>query len=426
MHIRHTEPPTKRRNDWHTIRALLPYLWAYRGRAGLAILFLTLAKLANVGIPLALKDIVDYLNGAKGGSAGALALPMVLLLAYGLLRLGSSAFNELRDVVFARVRHGVMRRLSLKFLEHLHALSLRFHLERKTGAITRDLERGTRSASSLLNYLLFNILPTIVEVTLIAGVLLVKYSPWFAIITFATVAIYVAFTFAITDWRMRYRHQMNALDSQANSQAVDSLLNYETVKYFNNEAHETKRFDRAMEKFARASISAQTSLSVLNTGQALIVAIGMGLVMAMTATGIKAGRFSVGDFVMANAILMQLYMPLNLLGTVYREITQALVDMDAMFTLLYQPQEVRDAPDAKALAVTGGEIRFEDVVFAYDPDRIVLKGISFSVPAGKTVAVVGPSGAGKSTISRLLYRFYDVSGGQVEIYRDDIRHVTHA
>ena len=424
MHIRHTEPPTKRRNDWHTIRALLPYLWAYRGRAGLAILFLTLAKLANVGIPLALKDIVDYLNGAKGGSAGALALPMVLLLAYGLLRLGSSAFNELRDVVFARVRHGVMRRLSLKFLEHLHALSLRFHLERKTGAITRDLERGTRSASSLLNYLLFNILPTIVEVTLIAGVLLVKYSPWFAIITFATVAIYVAFTFAITDWRMRYRHQMNALDSQANSQAVDSLLNFETVKYFGNGGYEYRRYDTTLTGWEDAAVKTQTSLSSLNIGQGAIIAVGVTLIMTLAARGVLNHTMTLGDLVLVNAFMLQMFIPLNFLGVVYSQLKHALSDMDEMFSLLQREPEIQDRPGAVPLIVGDGHVRFEHVSFAYAPERPILFDVDFAVAAGKKVAVVGASGAGKSTLARLLFRFYDVDSGRVLVNGQDVREVT--
>ncbi len=424
MHIRHTEPPATRRNDWQTIRALLPYLWVYRGRAGLAILFLTLAKLANVGIPLALKEIVDYLNGAKAGTTATLALPIVLLLAYGLLRLGSSAFNELRDVVFARVRHGIMRRLSLKFLEHLHALSLRFHLERKTGAITRDLERGTRSASSLLNYLLFNILPTIVEVTLIAGVLLVKYSPWFAIITFATVAIYVAFTFAITDWRMRYRHQMNALDSQANSQAVDSLLNFETVKYFGNEGYEYRRYDTTLTEWEDAAVKTQTSLSSLNVGQGVIIAVGVTLIMTLAARGVLHHTMTLGDLVLVNAFMLQMFIPLNFLGVVYSQLKHALSDMDEMFSLLQREPEIRDRPDAVPLIVGDGHVRFEHVSFAYAPERPILFDVDFEVAAGKKVAVVGASGAGKSTLARLLFRFYDVDSGRVLINGQDLRGVT--
>ncbi len=421
MHIRHTEPPSAKRNDWQTVRFLLPYLWAYRGRAGLALAFLILAKLANVGVPLALKEIVDYLSDKPGH---ALALPIVLLLAYGVLRLGSSAFNELRDVVFARVRHGIMRRLSLKFLEHLHALSLRFHLERKTGAITRDLERGTRSASSLLNYMLFNILPTLVEVTLIAGVLLVKYDPWFAVITFVTVAVYVAFTFAITDWRMRYRHQMNALDSQANSQAVDSLLNFETVKYFGNERYEYQRYDNTLTEWEDAAVKTQTSLSSLNIGQGAIIAVGVTLIMALAAHGVQQGTMTLGDLVLVNAFMLQMFIPLNFLGVVYSQLKHALSDMEQMFSLLQSPPEIQDRPDAATLTVGDGSVRFEHVSFAYNAERPILFDVDFEIPAGKKVAVVGASGAGKSTLARLLFRFYDVDSGRVLINGQDVREVT--
>ncbi len=408
---------------------LMPYLWPkgrpdLRGRVVVSIVCLVLAIAATVTFPVVMGWITNAL--AKSPADIAMMTALGLIGAYVAARVLMQAFAQLRDGVFATVQYHALREIGVSTFAHVHTLSLRFHLERKTGGLSRVIERGTAGIDRLLSFAIFNIFPTLFQLIIFAAIMVVKLDVWIALVTMATVAAYAWFTYAVTRRRIEIRREMNESDQDANTKAVDSLLNYETVKYFNNEAHETKRFDRAMEKFARASISAQTSLSVLNTGQALIVAIGMGLVMAMTAAGIKAGRFSVGDFVMANAILMQLYMPLNLLGTVYREITQALVDMDAMFTLLYQPQEVRDAPDAKALAVTGGEIRFEDVVFAYDPDRIVLKGISFSVPAGKTVAVVGPSGAGKSTISRILYRFYDVSGGRVTIDGQDIRAVTQA
>ncbi|WP_127477770.1 ABCB family ABC transporter ATP-binding protein/permease [Sulfurivermis fontis] len=421
MHIRHTEPPAQARRDWQTIRFLLPYLWAYRGRAALALLFLVLAKLANVGVPLALKEIVDYLDSP---GLRELALPVTLLLAYGVLRLGSSAFNELRDVVFARVRHGIMRRLSLTFLQHLHALSLRFHLERKTGAITRDLERGTRSASTLLNYMLFNILPTLVEVTLIATVLLAKYDPWFAVITFVTVAVYVAFTFAITDWRMRYRHQMNALDSQANSQAVDSLLNFETVKYFNNEGYEHRRYDETLTRWEDMAVKTQTSLSSLNVGQGAIIAVGVTLMMLLAARGVIDGSMSLGDLVLVNAFMLQLFIPLNFLGVVYSQLKHALSDMAQMFDLLHRPPEITDRPDAKPLQVGDGAVRFEHVSFAYNADRPILFDIDFTIPAGRKVAVVGPSGSGKSTLARLLFRFYDVGCGRVLVNGQDVREVT--
>ncbi len=421
MHIRHTESPSDKRNDWLTIRSLLPYLWAYRGRAGLAIGFLVLAKLANVGVPLALKEIVDLLDTPEHRQ---LALPIVLLLTYGLLRLGSSAFNELRDVAFARVRHGIMRRISTRTLEHLHRLGLRFHLERQTGAISRDLERGTRSASSLLNYMLFNILPTLVEVLLIAGVLLANYNPWFAVITFVTVAIYVAYTFAITEWRMKYRHRMNTLDSKANHQAVDSLLNFETVKYFGNEQFEHRRYGETLAEWEDAAVKTQTSLSSLNIGQAFFIATGVTLIMALASQEVIAGNMTLGDLVLVNAFMLQMFIPLNFLGVVYSQLKHALSDMDSMFRLLNRPPETVDMPGAAALTLGQGGIRFEHVRFGYQPERQILFDVDFEVPPGRKVAVVGHSGAGKSTLSRLLFRFYDVTGGRVLIDGQDVREVT--
>ncbi len=423
MRIHHTDMPTGRRNDWKTIRALLPYLAAYRGRALLALGFLVLAKVANVGVPLALKGIVDALESAE---ARQLALPIVLLAAYGVLRLCSSAFNELRDVVFARVRHGIMRRISLRVLEHLHRLGLRYHLECKTGAVSRDLDRGTRSASSLLNYMLFNIVPTAVELTLIATILLINYSPWFAVITFVTVAIYAAFTFAITEWRMKYRHRMNALDSQANSQAVDSLLNYETVKYFNNEQYEQQRYARTLGDWEDVAVKTQTSMSSLNVGQGGIIAIGVTLIMILAANGVATGTMTLGDLVLVNAFMLQMFIPLGFLGVVYGQLKHALWDMHHMFHLLDTAPDVTDAPEARPLEVATGEIRFEGVDFAYQPERPILQGVEFTIPPGKKVAVVGHSGAGKSTLSRLLFRFYDVTGGRILIDGQDIRAVTQA
>ncbi len=406
---------------------LLPYLWP-KGQAGLrwrvvlSLCSMVLAILATTAFPVVMGRVTNAL--AKSPADVVLVSALGLIGAYVLARVLMQAFAQLRDGVFAKVQYHAMREIGVATFAHVHTLSLRFHLERKTGGLSRAIERGTKGIDTMLSLAIFNIFPTLFQLILFGAIMVVKLDVWIALATGAMVAAYVWFTFAITRWRIQFRRDMNQSDQDANTKAVDSLLNYETVKYFNNEAHETRRFDKSMAKYSRASIQSQISLSILNTGQAVIVAAGMGAVMAMTALGIKDGRFNVGDFVMGNAILMQLYMPLNLLGMVYREITQALVDMDAMFRLLYQPQEVEDAPDAKPLRVTGGEIRFDNVVFAYEPQRVVLKAVSFTVPAGKTVAVVGPSGAGKSTLSRILYRFYDIQSGSVTIDGQDIRKVT--
>jgi ATP-binding cassette subfamily B protein len=407
---------------------LMPYLWPrdarLRARVFLSILCLVLAILATTAFPVFMGQVTNEL--ARTPAEIVLSTTLALVGAYVLARILMQTFAQLRDGIFAKVQYHAMREVGVETFAHVHTLSLRFHLERKTGGLSRVIERGTKGIDTLLSFALFSIFPTLFQLILFSALMVVRLDWSVAIVTIVMVAAYTWFTFAVTRWRIAFRREMNQSDTDANTKAVDSLLNYETVKYFNNEAHETARFDKSMTRYARASIQSQISLSVLNTGQAAIVALGMGAVMILTALGIRDGRFTVGDFVMANAILMQLYLPLNLLGTVYREITQALVDMDAMFRLLNQPQEVRDRPDAVPLLVTGGEIRFEDVVFAYDPERVVLKGISFTVPAGRTVAVVGPSGAGKSTISRILYRFYDITSGRVTIDGQDIRDVTQA
>jgi ATP-binding cassette subfamily B protein len=408
---------------------LMPYLWPkgqpeLRLRVFAAIFFLVLATSATSISPLFYGWAVDVL--AKTPAEIVLGAALSWIAAYTVSRILLQAFAQLRDGVFAKVQYHAMREVAVSTFAHVHTLSLRFHLERKTGGLSRVIERGTKGIDTLLSFALFSIFPTIVLLVFYAVILFVKLNLTIALVTVAMVVAYVWFTFAITRWRIQFRRDMNQSDQDANTKAVDSLLNYETVKYFNNEEHETRRFDRSMEKYSRASIQAQISLSVLNTGQALIMALGLGAVMALAAMGIKAGQFSVGTLVAANAILVQLYIPLNLLGTVYREITQALVDMEAMFRLLNQPREVKDKPGAKPLVVSKGEIRFDNVVFAYEPARTVLKGISFTVPAGKTVAVVGPSGAGKSTISRILYRFYDIASGSVTIDGQDIRDVTQA
>ncbi len=420
MHRRHTELPSARGNDIKTLKSLAPFLWDYRGRVALAVAALVLSKIANVGIPLVLKDIVDALSA----SHAPLVLPLALLLGYGALRLASSLFNELRDSVFARVRHGAMRQVSTRVLEQLHRLSLRYHLERKTGGISRDLERGARSVSSLLNYMAFSILPTLIEVTLIAGILLRDYDPWFAVITFGSVIVYIFFTLKITEWRMKYRVSMNASDSQANTQAVDSLINYETVKYFGNEAHELHRYNRSLERWEDSAVKSQTSMSALNVGQSAIIAAGVTLIMILAARGVVAGTLTIGDLVLINAFLLQLFIPLNFLGIVYSQLKHAIADMRAMFDVMELEPEIRDREGAAALEVGTGEVRFERVDFAYDRQRPILHGVSFSIPAGQKVAVVGPSGAGKSTLARLLFRFYDVDAGRILINGQDIRDVT--
>ncbi len=408
--------------------ALMPYLWpadtGLRWRVFIALFCMVLGIIATTIFPIFIGQVTNEL--AKSPAQIMLFTTLALVGAYVVARILMQTFAQLRDGVFAKVQYHAMRVVGVETFAHVHTLSLRFHLERKTGGLSRVIERGTKGIDNLLSFALFSIFPTLFQLLIFSGIMALRLDWSIAIVTLTMVAAYTWFTFAITNWRISFRREMNQSDTDANTKAVDSLLNYETVKYFNNEAHETARFDKSMEKYSRASIQSQISLSVLNTGQAAIVALGMGAVMILTALGIQEGRFTIGDFVMANAILMQLYLPLNLLGTVYREITQALVDMDAMFRLLNKPQEVQDKPGAQPLMVTGGEIRFDNVVFAYDPERIVLKGISFTVPAGKTVAVVGPSGAGKSTISRILYRFYDIKSGQVTIDGQDVRDVTQA
>ncbi len=423
--MRHHRQPLARvhgdRRDWHNLRAMLPFLWVYRGRALLALGCLILAKAATVGVPLVLKEIVDKLEASEQST---LVLPLFLLLAYGILRLAGSLFNELRDAVFARVRYHAMRRLSTKVLRHLHSLALRFHLERRTGAISRDLERGTRSVSSILNYMVFSILPMLVEFSLVAVILLSRYDPVFTLVTFGTVAFYVAFTLAITEWRMEYRHLMNKLDSESNSQAVDSLINYETVKYFGNEQLELNRFDDTLSSWEAAAVKSQTSMSLLNFGQGAIIAVGVTIVMYFAAAGVVAGDMSLGDLVLVNAFLLQLFIPLNFLGVVYRQIKYSLADMDLIFKLLERAPEIRDAPNAPALVLKQGEVRFADVDFAYQKDRQILHGVSFTIRPGERIAVVGHSGAGKSTLARLLFRFYDVSRGAILIDGQDIRGVT--
>ena len=408
---------------------LMPYLWPagrpdLKARVFWSLLFMILAVIATTVSQDFVGDAVDEFGTTP--ARASLAVVLALVAAYTIARILLQAFAQLRDGVFAKVQYHAMREVAVETFAHIHTLSLRFHLERKTGGLSRVIDRGVKGIDTLLSFALFSIFPTIFLFVIYSIKLWRTFNVWVALAAIVMVLAYTWFTFAITRWRIAFRREMNQSDNDANTKAVDSLLNYETVKYFNNEGHETRRFDKSMEKYSNASIQAQVSLSILNTGQAVIIALGQGVVLGLAGLMVIRGQVSVGSFVAANLIIIQLYQPLNLLGTVYREITQGLVDMEAMFRLLNQPQEVRDKPDATPLAVTSGEIRFDNVVFSYDPERIVLKGISFTVPAGKTVAVVGPSGAGKSTISRILYRFYDIKSGSVTIDGQDIRDVTQA
>jgi ATP-binding cassette, subfamily B, heavy metal transporter len=410
------------RSDLSVVRRLLPYLWEFRGRVILAVIFLVAAKLANITVPIVMKHIVDDLSVERA----LIAVPVAALLAYGLLRLSSTAFNELRDIVFVKVAQRAMRRIALEVFHHLHALSLRFHLERQTGGLTRDIERGTRGISTLLSFMVFSVLPTLLEIALVTGFLIVKFDVWFGVICVAALILYVALTFTISEWRTAHRRQMNEMDSKANTKAIDSLLNYETVKYFGNEHYEARRYDDNLQRYEHAVVTSETSLGLLNAVQAAIIALAVSLLMWRAADGIVAGKLSLGDLVMVNALLIQLYIPLNFLGVMYREIKQAMVDMEKMFRLLGENREVEDKPGARPLAVSGAAIRFENVDFSYDHRRPILKGVSFEVPAGRKVAVVGPSGSGKSTIARLLFRFYDVDGGRITIDGQDLRDVTQA
>ena len=419
-------PPQARtegdRSEWHALASLLPYLWEFRGRVLLAFAFLVGAKLANVGVPLIMKEIVDSLSGVQAVAA----VPLALVLAYGALRTSTTLFTELRELVFAKVEYRAVRRVALKVFRHLHSLALRFHLERQTGGVSRDIERGSRAISSLLGYALYSIFPTLVEIGLVIGIMLVKYDAWFTVITGSTLAGYIAYTVAITEWRTKFRRQMNEQDSRANSRAIDSLLNYETVKYFGNEEHEALRYDENLRRYEAAAVKSQTSLSALNVGQSGIVAIGVTLVMWRATAGVVDGSMTLGDLVLVNAFLVQLYIPLNFLGVVYREIKQALADIERMFRLLEENREVEDKPGAPSLDASRAVIRFERVSFGYDARRRILDDVSFEVPSGKTVAVVGASGAGKSTLARLLFRFYDVNAGRISVNGVDIRDVTQA
>ena len=416
--------PSPPRSDWATLKKLLPYVWQWRWRVGVALSFLVAAKLANVGVPLVLKQLVDALDLKPGDPRVALAVPVALLLAYGALRLSITAFTELREFLFYPVAARIARRVSLEAFEHLLALSLRFHLERQTGGVSRDIERGSRSIQALLNYTIYNILPTLFEITLVISLLSAKFDGWFAAITFGALVIYIGYTVTVTEWRTGFRRAMNEQDSKANTRAVDALINYETVKYFSNEHFEQDRYDDNLRRLETAAIKSQTSLSVLNLGQSLIIAVAVTMLVWRATLGVVAGTMTLGDLVLVNALMIQLYIPLNFLGVIYREIKQSMIDMEKMFALLGQNREIADAPGATPLVHRGGAVRFENVRFGYDADRTILHDISFEIPAGKTVAVVGPSGSGKSTLARLLFRFYDVNAGRIAIDGQDIRSVT--
>ncbi|MEN9435905.1 MAG: hypothetical protein RIR09_560, partial [Pseudomonadota bacterium] len=426
---------------WATLRRLFPYLWVYKWRVAAALAFMVGAKLANVGVPLLLKNLVDAMAIKPGDGQALLVVPAALLIGYGALRLSTSLFTELRELVFAKATEGASRSISLQVFRHLHAMSLRFHLERQTGGMTRDIERGTRGVHSLISYSLYSIIPTLIEVTLVLTLLAVKFDMWFAWITIVALVFYIAFTIFVTEWRTQFRKTMNELDSSAHSRAIDSLLNYETVKYFNNEDFEAHRYDDNLERYRRAAVISQRSLSLLNAGQQLIIATALVTMLWRATQGVVDGRMTLGDLVMVNAFMIQLYIPLNFLGVIYREIKQSLTDLEKMFTLMEREREIADVPGAEPLRLSVGgadaAVRFDNVTFSYDPSgsanapegkqsRTILHNLSFEVPPGKTVAVVGPSGAGKSTLARLLFRFYDVQQGRILIAGQDIRLVTQA
>jgi len=414
--------PRTYRGDWATIRTLLPYLWEYKGRVLAAIGCLILAKVANVGVPVLLKQIVDSLDR----ETAAMFVPLALLVAYGLLRLSTTMFTELREFLFAKVTQRAVRKIALQVFRHLHALSLRFHLHRQTGGLTRDVERGQRGISTLISYALFSILPTLVEITLVSAILIARYDWTFMAITAGALVVYIGFTVFITEWRTHFRRTMNELDSKANTRAIDSLINYETVKYFGNEEWEARRYDESLQRFERAAVKSQTSLSALNIGQSAIIAIAVTLIMWRATVGVVNGTMTIGDLVLVNAFMIQLYIPLNFLGVIYREIKQALADMERLFALIEENTEIQDSPGAAPVVVLGAEVRYEHVDFAYESNRQILHDVSFTIPAGRTVAVVGPSGSGKSTLARLLYRFYDVTGGRITIDGQDLRAVQQA
>ncbi|WP_035881370.1 ABCB family ABC transporter ATP-binding protein/permease [Cupriavidus metallidurans] len=412
-----------RRSDWQTVRNLLPYVWHYKWRVMLALTCLVAAKVANLGVPVLMKKLVDSMNIAPGDPAALLAVPVGLIVGYGLLRLSSTLFTELREILFSKVTQSAVREIALQVFRHLHALSLRFHLDRQTGGMSRDIERGTRGIQSLISYSLYSILPTLVEMSLVIGFFVVRYDIWFAAITICALAGYIVFTIVVTEWRTHFRRKMNELDSRANQKAIDSLLNFETVKYFGNEEYEARRYDENLRTYRTAAIRSQNSLSFLNFGQQAIIALGLILILWRATVGVAAGKLTLGDLVLVNTLMIQLYIPLNFLGVIYREIKQATTDMDRMFVLLGTQQEVADTPSAPVLAVNGAEVRFRHVGFGYEKNRVILDDVDFTIAAGTTTAVVGHSGSGKSTLARLLFRFYDVTRGSIEVDGQDIRKV---
>ena len=414
------------RNDLRTLKTLMPYLWPknaleMRTRVIIAVLFLSLAKGINVGVPVLYKMAVDAISD---NAASIVIVPVGILIAYGLARVMALAFGEFRDAIFAKVAQRAIREAGLKTFRHLHKLALRFHLDRQTGGLSRAVERGTKGIDFLLNFMLFNVLPTLLEILLVCAIMWGLFNFWFALVTFITVGTYIYWTVAVTDWRLKYRRTMNKMDGEANTKAIDSLLNYETVKYFGNEEHESRRFDQALRSYETAAVKSKVSLSLLNVGQGAVISAGMTILMIMAGFGVQDGTMTLGDFVLVNSYLIQLFLPLNFLGFVYREIKQSLTDMDEMFGLLERETEIDDKSDAPELNITDGEVIFENVSFYYEAVRLILNDVSLAVKPGQTVAIVGPSGAGKSTISRLLYRFYDVTGGRILIDGQDIRDVT--
>ena len=415
-------PEPMDRRDWQTLKSLFPFIWAYKWRVIFALGSLILAKGANVTVPIIFKNIIDDLSMTR--EQAFILVPAALLLAYGVLRFSTSLFTELREVIFARVTQQAVREISLRVFRRLHALSLRFHLERQTGGLTRDIERGTRSIGSLISYTLYSILPTLIEISMVIGILLARYDAVFALIALSALAIYVTFTVKITNWRTKLRREANELDSAANARAIDSLINFETVKYFNNEEFEARRYDEQLQKWTAAQVTNQYSLSALNVGQAAIIAVAVTAMMWQAAARVATGEMTIGDIVLVNAFLIQLYIPLNFLGVLYREIRQSLTDIERMFGLMHQHREIADAPDAINLPGGPASVRFENVSFAYDAKRAILFDVDFEIPTGSTVAIVGHSGSGKSTLARLLYRFYDVSSGAIRINGHDLRQLS--